>query len=271
MSVLNNPIDDDAVRTHSLRTFITKNIVSKGPTPAYIGFNDHSGTNDLQSASNGMYWDYHHINIECSALKISHNRTFVRGEFDWDLYGVNTIESKSALVFERCPKLPRDISAEFIYFNDYNREFGNHSLRAYNVKFNSYWDKGGMYDVDLDIKTLLFNDPPKFFKNITGSCEEITFRCYEFDEVPGLAAGLIQQALPKKNIKTLRDLRAYYNNPKKYPYVDPMKLFDIEAFIKNAGLDQLKNLHRIIVLDCGIRIAFNKPTDSWVASIERLN
>lgn len=272
MSILSAPINEDAVTEGALVRFISDN-VWKHQKP-YIGFTENKGITDLRHAGQNLLWRTDSIGVRGNVLDLNRKRMLVVGEFDWQKYGLNSIRSEGVVIFEQnAGKIPENITGKIIYFNDCYSRFTNHCINAYNAVFSKFWiDRdGGLYDTILNCGTLKFNDPPRVFHNVTGECKEIIFRCDEFADVPGLRAGLIKQTLNGKKIDTLKDLRAYYNNPKKYPYTEPDKLFNTDAFIKAAGLDNLGNLNTIRIMDCGVEIIFNKPTKWWgCTSIKKL-
>lgn len=272
MSILSTPINEDAITENALVRFISDN-VWKHQKP-YIGFTDDKGVTDLRRAGRDLLWRADSIGVRGSFLDLNRKRMLIVGEFDWQKYGIDTIYSEGTVIFEQnAGQIPENITGQIIYFNDCYSRFTNHYINAFSVVFTKFWfDKdGGLYDVILNCGTLKFNDPPKTFHNVTGKCEEIIIRCDELADVPGLRAGLIQQTLNGKKINSLKDLRAYYNNPKKYPYTEPNKLFDTNAFVKAAGLDKLRKLNTIRIKDAGIEITFNKPTKWWgCTSIKKL-
>lgn len=273
MSILSqHPVIDSVVAECGLAQFITRNVW--GHKKPYMGFTEDTGVTELRLARGSLMWKADMLEVSGSILTINKKRSVITGEFNWDVYGVDTITSMGVLIFEDVRNaLPYTIDARIIYLNDCYNNFGNHYLDAFSIVFTKWWrnSPGCMHDVDLNCSTLSFNDPPKKFENITGNCEKIIFRCDDLDDVPGLCAGLIKQTLNGKKITKLKDFRAYVNNPKKYPQVDSEAFFDVQAFIDSAGLNKLKGLSTITIMDHGVRMDFNKPTDEWMCThIERL-
>lgn len=271
MSILSDPIDDQAIREGGFVRFITDNV--RNYKKPYIGFTEDAGVKSLQHAGKNLFWKPNMLSVIGDILEINKKRAFVCGQFDWDKYGITTIYG-GVLIFEQCNKaIPGTISANVVYFNDNYDYFKDHYIHAMSVVFTKFWygNGGGVYDVEFDCGTISFNDPPKEFVNVTGHCGKIIFRCSDFADVPGLRNAVIKQTINGKKIEALKDIRAYVNNPKKYPQEDPTSFFDVGAFIEASGLSKLEGLVTVTIMDSGIRFDFNKPTDLWMCThIERL-
>lgn len=271
MSILSNPINDQAVREGGLVRFITDNVWNhKKP---YIGFTEDVGVKCLRNAGKNLLWKADAINIENDHLMLRKGRTMIAGQFDWKKYGITTISGHVVMFEEVYKALPETILADLIYFNDNIERLENMELFATQVKFTKFWigSEGGFHNVHLCCETINFNDPPKVFENVTGKCGKIVFNCDDLADVPGLRYAVIKQTLNGKKIVALKDIRAYVNNPKKYPHVDPTIFFDIDKFIEASGLGNIQDLTTITIKDSGVRFDFNKPTDSWMCThIEKL-
>ena len=267
MSILSNPINDDAIRESALISTIAENIRSR--RRPYMGFCEDPKIRSVGQSGVDLYWKSDMLGIEGETLLFNKKRTFINGVFDWQKYGITRLKSGNVLIIENAQTaLPRNIEAWIIYFNDCYHKFEHHTIKAFDIVFSKFWyeNDGGLHDVDVECTTLKFNDPPKEFNNLTGTCSHIIIHCMDFADVPGLRQGLIKQEVNGKNIKQIKDVRAYFNNPKKYEYASPNIFFDGNAFIKAAGLDKLKKLEEVTIKDSGIEINFTEYNCKWVCS-----
>lgn len=261
MSILSNPINDSAVRENALAQLISDNVWShKKP---HIGY----------WTNNSLIWKSDIISVEDNTLMFNKKRTTVTGIFDWDKYGIDSITGQVIMFEDAQNALPKNLFADLIYFRDNYRRFENMRITSTQVKFVNWWigTDGGLYNVNFDCASIDFSDPPKVFENVTGKCGRIVFKCMDFADVPGLCYAVIKQTVNGKKIQRLKDIRAYFNNPRKYPSEDPAIFFNVEEFIKHSGLDKLEGLHSIAIRDSGILFNFNKLANRWICThIERL-
>ena len=272
MSILSDPINDQAIREGALTRFITDNVWNH--RKPYIGYTDDVGVKNLRHAGNNLLWKSDIINIDDRTLMLNKKRTMVVGQFDWEKYGIDSIAGQ-VIMFEEVysAALPESFYADLIYFNDNLGRLENKFIASESVKFVKWWINadGGLHNVRLNCRTINFNDPPKVFENVTGRCEKIVFRCDDLADVPGLRYAVVKQTVNGKKIVALKDIRAYWNNPRKYIPEDPTIFFNVNEFIKHSGLDRLEGLATITIMDSAIRFDFNKPTDFWqCTNIEKI-
>lgn len=269
MSILDNPISECAVAKGALLRFITDNI--RDHKRPFIAFTEDTKARGYYFTKDWLF-SADMFEVVEDWIIFKEKRSIVCGEIDWTKYGITTASTHDVLIFEDRNSLPRNINARIVYFNDGFDRFENHKVRAADIVFSKYWwnADAGIYNTDIECYTMNFNDPPKVFENLTGRCEHIVFRCSDFADVPGLRAGLIKQTFFGKKIQQLKDVRAYFNNPKKYQYADPGILFNVPKFIEAAGLDKLRDLDNITVKDSGVQIEFVKHVNAWSVHISRL-
>lgn len=239
-------------------------------TRPYIGFFAGTTIQTVSSHLNDIYFRPDMIRLSGDTLHFDEKRSGVLGPISWERYGIKHLETDNVLILEGLyNNLPQSVKAKLLYLADNYGEIKNRSFYCQQIKFSKYWvgEHAGLYNVRVDCMTMNFNDCPRVFHNLTGKCDNIILHCMEFTDVPGLNESVIPQTINGKRIKTVKDIRAYYNNPKKYPeYFDFNELFDAEKFVRLIGFDKLKGLNHIAIKDSGIRLDFAKPTDSWMCS-----
>lgn len=268
MSILgSDPIIDSDVMEQAL---IQENIqhFHEGKRP-FIGFFDDNGVKSVANHTNSIMFRRGMIRLTGEFLFLQEKRCGILGHIDWSKYGIRHIVAQRVLILEDAHgDLPQSIKAKILYLNDNLSKVEHKTFDCEQVVFSKYWvgDAPGLYDVQVNCMTLSFNDCPKVFHNLTGSCDSIILHCMDFMDVPGLNDSIIQQNVNGKRIKTIKDVRAYYNNPAKYPEFPACDLFDAGKFIKSIGFGKLKALNRVVVKDSGIRFDFVKPTDEWICS-----
>lgn len=271
MSILNNPVSESAVAEGALIRLITDNVWNH--RRPFMAFTENTNARGYAYSAKDWLFRADMFEVVEDLIIFKRKRSMVCGEIDWAKYGIITATSHDVLMFEEAHNsLPRNINARIVYFNDGFDRFENRKVRAADIVFSKYWwnADAGIYNTEVECYTMKFNDPPKVFENLTGRCEHIVFRCDEFADVPGLRAGLIKQTFFGKKIQQLKDVRAYFNNPKKYQYADPGILFDVPKFIEAAGLDKLRDLNSITIKDSGVQMEFAKHRNIWSVHISRL-
>lgn len=266
MSILaDNPINDASVREVALINDIVRHY-NEGKRP-YIGYMDSGVAKSIEGHLSEMRFRADMFDLKGDTLKFNKKRCGVLGRFDWEHYGIGKLTSDNVLILEDC-NLPASVYSKVLYLNTNFEQIRERTIAGIEIKFSKFWFgvRSGLYDVVLNCHTINFSDCPKVFHNITGICENIVLHCMDFMEVPGLNQSVVQQTVNGKKIKTIKDIRAYYNNPSKYPEHPAYTKIDAEKFIRLIGFDKLKGLNSMAIMDHGIRIDFNKPTDQWLCT-----
>lgn len=271
MSVFDKEIDEAEVMEIAL---VNNNIANyrTGKAP-YIGSMEDSGATRVSGHFNSMLFDPKMVHLKGSILHLRAVRNAIFGQIDWKKYDIQYLRTSKTLIIEQCHDLPECIYARTLYLNGLFDQIRNFTFRGTTLSLYGSWvgSDSGFYDVHIECESLYLSDCPRHFNNLTGKCNKITISVFDFDNIPALAESVIPQTINGKKIKKVKDVRAYFNNPKKYPTVSPDGFFDIPGFIAGIGLDKLEELRWISIEDCGIKMDFRKPTDTWIcASIEPL-
>lgn len=148
MSILSNPINDSAVRENALAQLISDNVWShKKP---HIGY----------WTNNSLIWKADIISIEDNTLMFNKKRTTVTGIFDWDKYGIDSITGQVIMFEDAQNALPKNLSADLIYFRDNYRRFENMYITSTQVRFVNWWigTDGGLYNVCRSHSRILWGD-----------------------------------------------------------------------------------------------------------------
>lgn len=268
MGVLSCPIDDCAVAENAL---VLDNIrhyrEGKGP---FIGSVEDQGITKIANRLKDCRFDPEMLSIVNETLVFKKSRCFVYWQVDFRTkYGIRHLRAPKVLILEQQHDLyPQRVDVgSVLYINDNFGQVRWTKLFAMDIVFNGFWcgERAGLYNVEVNCSLLKFTDSPKVLHNLAGSCQRVLIKD-DIESIPHLNEAVIPQTINGKKIKRAKDVRAYFNNPKKYPAVDPTTLFDVDKYIKAVGLDKLKDLGNITLKDHAIEICFNKPTDSWMCT-----
>lgn len=198
------------------------------------------------------------------------DRTVIVGDIDWGRYGVTEIMCRGRIAFIRgsinLPNVSKITATENISFQMNIRGLSNIELEAPHIAFMGLLlGDSAIGNCTFNCDELKLSDLPKTFINVRGHINTIRINLMEFTDLEELYGNcIIPQVIGPKKIKSIADVRAFYNNPKKYNryWVHPSELIDADKLIKSVWLDEVLEGY-LYLSDCNFEMVFHKRDGRW--------
>ena len=196
--------------------------------------------------------------------------TVIAGDIDWKQYGVTEIMCYGHITFihnsANLPNVSKITASESISFQMNTRAPQNIKLRAPRIAFMSLMvGSEGFNNCTFNCEELKLGDLPKSFVNVRGYINTMRISLMEIGDIERVYGNwVIPQTVGPKKIKRIADVRAFYNNPKKYKryWVHPSELIDVNGLIKSMQLDDALKEY-LYLSDCGFEMVFHKRDGRW--------
>lgn len=213
------------------------------------------------------------ISIKGDMLDITNTLNVVaKGNIHWEEYGINKVKAPAALSFKpwNGQYIPKEIEAKWVGVNiNTCGRFSNHKITCEKFQLTGTFigTDSEMSDCELNCRTMLLNDMPQKFANITGHVDVLRITCISLSDVDDYFGNhVIEQRVGPKRISKITDIRAFFNNSRKYNkfWVDPWTLYDANALIAAMGLGDL-DLSMLQLRDCNFVMTFNRDINKhWM-------
>lgn len=198
------------------------------------------------------------------------DRTVIVGDIDWRQYGITEIACHGCITFihgnVNLPNVSKITASESISFQMNTQALQNIKLGAPRIAFMGLMvGSGGFNNCTFNCEELKLCDLPKSFVKVRGHINTMRINLMEFSDIEEVYGNwVIPQTVGPKKIKRIADVRAFYNNPKKYNryWVHPSELIDSDKLIKNMGLGEVLEEY-LYLSDCNFEMVFHKRDGRW--------
>lgn len=200
------------------------------------------------------------------------DRTVIVGDIDWKRYGITEIMCRGCIGFIHgninLPNVSKITATKNISFQMNLRGLSNIELEAPQIAFMGLLLSDGVIDdCTFNCQELKLSDLPKSFVNVRGRINTMRISLMEFNDFEEIYGNCVIPQTIGQNIKTIKriaDVRAFYNNPKKYNryWVHPSELIDSDKLIKNMGLGEVLEEY-LYLSDCNFEMVFHKRGGRW--------
>lgn len=203
------------------------------------------------------------VSLENGRLDFYELCAHIHGPIDFNVYGIHTISAHKGLRIAHADskKLPHIMSAPDLVWEGTIDGLCNKRMSGQNILLRTYFiSNSGVQDCVFHCDKLILGDLPHIFKNNRGQVREFRARVMDFDELEKFYGNYaIPQVVGGKRIRHLRDIRAFFNNRKKYGehWGDPNELIDAPSLISSMGLDKMVT-DEITIRDCNFMMVFKK-------------
>ena len=197
------------------------------------------------------------------------DKTVIAGSVDWEAYGITEINCEGRLSFVHCcraPSVSKITAADKLTFQHSFRNCSDIELTAPIISVTGLlYSFSAGNSCTFNCQELQFSDIPKSFAGIRGRIGTLRINIMDFADVEEFGSCVIPQDIGPgiKKIRKLTDVRAFFNNPKKYNnyWVHPDELIDADQLIKNLQLESILTGY-LYLKDCNFEMVFHKR-DKW--------
>lgn len=197
------------------------------------------------------------------------DKTVIAGNIDWSTYGITEINCEGRLSFvhgDSVPNVSKITTTDKLTFQYNFRNCCDIELTAPIISvMGLLYSFSARNSCTFNCQELQFSDLPKSFAGIRGHIGTLRINVMDFADVEEFGSCVIQQDIGPgiKKIRKLTDVRAFFNNPKKYNnyWVHPNELIDANQLIKNLQLESVLTEY-LYLRDCNFEMVFHKR-DKW--------
>ncbi len=213
------------------------------------------------------------------------DKTVVYGGFHWHNYRVYKLECDGNIIFDSKHTgeglmCPRALKARRVWLKPNARKICGYSFEADYLCFNNFWPgiDTGFENCSFNCTKVRLKECPGMFKNLRGSIGELIIDTMWINDVEAHFGNFVIPRLfsasdgsVHKHIRRLADLRAFYNNEKKYKSLWPnsaSEIFDINGLIARMGLSNVITV-RLVIKDNDLKMIATKIETGWDLKVVR--
>lgn len=213
------------------------------------------------------------------------DRTVVYGGLHWHNYRIYKLECDGNIIFDSKHMsegliCPRAIKARRVWLKPNSRKMCGYSFEADYLCFNNFWPgiDTGFENCSFNCKKVRLKECPGMFKNLRGTIDELVIDTMWINDVEAHFGNFViprtffaSDGSVHKHIRRLADLRAFYNNKKKYESLWPKsanEIFDIDGLIAKMRLGNIIT-DRLVIKDNDLKMIATKTESGWDLKVVR--